>query len=126
MCQKDIREFQLAVGAIRAGVNILLKMEGIKPSDLDAVLLAGAFGNFIRRASAVRTGIIPDIDHDRVNFVGNTASLGAKLALVSDAGKELAEKAGRAAKHIDLSKDPSFHDEFCDAMIFPVIDVSKV
>ena len=119
LCQKDIRELQLANGAIRAGINIVLKMEGLKPADLCCILLAGAFGNFIRRNNAVRIGMLPSIPSDRIRFVGNTSSFGAKRALLSSAEKLYATEIGRKTQHVDLSLSPDFQSEFSDAMLFP-------
>lgn len=117
--QKDIRELQLANGAIRTGINILLKMEGLAPSDLDSVMLAGAFGNFIRRNNARRIGMLPAIPCERIRFVGNTASFGAKRVLLSTAEAEYAAAVARKTHHVDLSLNPEFQNEFSSAMIFP-------
>ncbi len=117
--QKDIRELQLAAGAIRAGVNILLKNAGITAMDISEVLLAGGFGNFIRRNHALRIGLLPLVPHEKIKFIGNAASLGAKLALLSVDEREYAEKLRKHAEHVDLSMDPEFQNEFASAMIFP-------
>jgi len=121
--QKDVRELQLASGAIRAGINILLRRAGLAPSDLGAVLLAGAFGNFIRRSNARRIGLLPQMARGKIHFIGNAASLGARLALLSSAERARAGELGRAAEHIDLSLDAAFQMEFGEAMLFPVDDV---
>jgi uncharacterized 2Fe-2S/4Fe-4S cluster protein (DUF4445 family) len=117
--QRDVRELQLANGAIRAGINILLKTAGLQPGDLRHVLLAGAFGNFIRRSNAKRIGMLPPIPCRRVQYVGNTASFGAKRALLSTAEKEYAAQIIRQVRHVDLSLDPEFQGEFSQAMILP-------
>ncbi|MBN1675160.1 MAG: DUF4445 domain-containing protein [Kiritimatiellae bacterium] len=117
--QKDVRELQLATGAIRAGVNILLRRVGLAPGDLGSVLLAGAFGNFIRRSNARRIGLLPQISGDRIHFIGNAASLGAKLALLSADERECADRLRRKTEHVDLSLDPEFQMEFGMAMMFP-------
>ena len=121
--QKDIRELQLANGAIRAGINILLRHAGLEAEQLGAVLLAGAFGNFIRRKNARRIGMLPPIPCDRIRFMGNTASLGAKMMLLSKAEEEYAARVTLAAKHVDLSLDPEFQMEFGEAMLFPEQDI---
>jgi uncharacterized 2Fe-2S/4Fe-4S cluster protein (DUF4445 family) len=121
--QRDIREFQLASAAIRAGITILLNRAGMQASDLGALLLAGAFGNFIRRGNARRTGLLPQIPCDRIRFIGNAASLGAKLALLSVNERKYAEELRRKTKHVDLSLDPDFQIQFSDAMMFPESDV---
>jgi uncharacterized 2Fe-2S/4Fe-4S cluster protein (DUF4445 family) len=121
--QKDIRELQLATGAIRAGINILLKNEGLTPNDLGSVLLAGAFGNFIRRKNARRIGMLPQIPCDRIRFMGNTASFGAKMVLLSRTEEEYAARVTRETRHLDLSLDPEFQMEFSAAMLFPEQDI---
>lgn len=117
--QKDIRELQLAAGAIRSGINILLQMVGLRPDQVDEVLLAGAFGNFIRRNHACRIGLLPQIPSDRIKFVGNVASLGAKLVLLSMEEREYAAKLRNRIEHVDLSTSLDFQNEFASAMIFP-------
>lgn len=117
--QRDIRELQLANGAIRAGINILLNTAGLQASDLESVLLAGAFGNFIRRNHARRIGMLPPIPCSRIRFVGNTASFGAKRALLSTGEKAYAARVMRDVRHVDLSLDPEFQMEFAAAMLLP-------
>jgi uncharacterized 2Fe-2S/4Fe-4S cluster protein (DUF4445 family) len=117
--QRDIRELQLANAAIRAGINILIKTAGLGPADLDSVLLAGAFGNFIRRSSAVRIGMLPQMEHHQVRFVGNTASFGAKRVLLSRKEASYANDIRRKCTHVELSSNPEFQEEFGNAMIFP-------
>ena len=117
--QRDVREVQLATGAIRAGISILLRRAGLEPEDLGGVLLAGAFGNFIRRSNAMRIGLLPPIAGARIRYVGNAASLGAKLALLSGDEREYAETLRRKTQHVDLSMDPAFQEEFGAAMLFP-------
>jgi uncharacterized 2Fe-2S/4Fe-4S cluster protein (DUF4445 family) len=117
--QKDIRELQLANGAIRAGIGILLAMEGLEPGDLGAVFLAGAFGNFIRRSNALRIGMFPQIASEKIRFVGNTASFGAKRVLLSSDERDRANAVAAQAQHVDLSLSPDFQMQFSEAMLFP-------
>jgi len=117
--QKDVRELQLAAGAIRAGINILLRRVGLQPNDLGDILLAGAFGNFIRRSNAQRVGLLPPISRGRIRFIGNAASLGAKLALLSAKERAYATRLQETTKHVDLSLDAEFQADFGMAMIFP-------
>jgi len=117
--QKDVRELQLASGAIRAGVNILLKMEGLTPGKLGAVLMAGGFGNFIRRRNARRIGMLPPVPCERIRFMGNTSLFGAKMVLLSKDEEKYAAHVTEASQHIDLSLNPGFQEEFSSAMLFP-------
>jgi uncharacterized 2Fe-2S/4Fe-4S cluster protein (DUF4445 family) len=123
--QRDIRELQLANAAIRAGINILLRMAGLKASDLGEVLLAGAFGNFIRRNHARRIGMLPPVPCSRIRFVGNTASFGAKRALLSTQEKTYAGLILEKVRHVDLSLDPEFQMEFSSTLLFPEHDLDE-
>ena len=120
LTQRDVRELQLAAGAIRAGITILLRRAGLKPADLEAILVAGGFGNFIRRGHAQRIGLLPpDVPRDRIRFQGNTSLAGARLAAVSQQARREAEQLARRTEHVDLSRDPDFRWAFAEAMIFP-------
>lgn len=120
LSQRDIREVQLGSGAIRTGISILLRMAGIGVADLKSVLIAGGFGNFIRRSSAQRIGLLPSgIEHHRIRYVGNTSLAGAEMALLSIDARRHAEELARRVKHVDLSTVAGFHEEFAEAMIFP-------
>ncbi len=117
--QRDVRELQLASGAIRAGINILLKRAGLEAHELGEVLLAGAFGNFIRRNHARRIGLLPPLPTERIRFIGNAASLGAKMVLLSADERRYADELCHRTEHVDLSLDADFQFEFSMAMMFP-------
>ncbi len=120
LTQRDLRELQLATGAIRAGIGILLRRAGVEPADLKSVLIAGGFGNFIRRSNAQRIGLMPsDVDRCRIRYQGNTSLAGARLTAVSRQARTMAEDLARRTEHVDLSTDPGFQTAFADAMIFP-------
>lgn len=119
LTQWDVRELQLAKGAIAAGIRILAQQWGAGPEDITRLHLAGAFGNYINRASAQRIGLI-DFPTEKVVPVGNTALLGAKLALFSPAEEELEFTCIRERmRHISLNEVPEFLDTYTDAMGFP-------
>ena len=120
LTQQDVRELQLGTGAIRAGVNILLKRAALATEDLHAVLIAGGFGSFIRRSMAQRIGLLPaEIPHSRIKYIGNAALNGARWALLSTRVRAEAEAVARSAQHVELSQDVEFQSEFAQAMIFP-------
>ncbi|MBI3987280.1 MAG: DUF4445 domain-containing protein, partial [Lentisphaerae bacterium] len=122
LTQKDIRELQLATAAIRAGIRILLGMEGLDVGELHGVLLAGAFGNFIRRNHARRIGLLPPLPGNRIRFIGNASLFGAKRALLSVDEKNYASRLAKTTRHVDLSLSPDFQMEFSSAMLFPEED----
>ena len=120
LTQRDLRELQLATGAIRAGVVILLRRAGLEPKDLQRVLIGGGFGNFIRRSNAQRIGLLPrEIEHRRIRYMGNTSLAGARLAALSLRARQQAEQLARRTEHVDLSTDKDFQEAFAEAMIFP-------
>ncbi|MBI2311588.1 MAG: DUF4445 domain-containing protein [Betaproteobacteria bacterium] len=117
--QQDIRECQLAKGAIRAGAMLLLQEMGITENDLAEVQLAGAFGNFLDPESALRAGLTPNVPLDRIRSVGNAAGVGAKLALLSVQERKRAIRIAQRTEHIQLSGSAAFQKAFTVAMQFP-------
>ncbi|MFH1824166.1 MAG: ASKHA domain-containing protein [Candidatus Firestonebacteria bacterium] len=123
--QKDIREIQLAKGAMLAGITILMKELGIGANEIKEVLIAGAFGNYIRAEKALAIGLIPQISLEKIIFCGNAAEEGARKALVSVDSRKEAEEIAKNVKYVDLSSSPCFQDIFADSMMFPKIEKHK-
>lgn len=119
LTQEDIRQVQLAKGAIAGGIRVLQGVLGVTDADLAELLLAGGFGNYLSIASAARIGLIPALPPGRVRYVGNAAHLGAQLALLSEAERARAAALARAIQHVPLATHPEFQDLFVDAMNFP-------
>lgn len=120
LTQKDVREFQLAKGAISAGVRVMLDVISRDPAEVDRVLLAGAFGSRLKPASALRVGLIPDgIPEDRISFVGNAALSGTRLSLLNEELRQEAEILARETRYIELSGRLDFQMAFADGMEFP-------
>jgi len=119
LTQADIRQLQLAKAAIAAGIRVLLGRLGARPSDVLRVYLAGAFGNCVGHTSARRIGLI-DFPEEKIEAVGNTALLGAKLALFG-ADREACEFADvrKRIEHVSLAVDPTFMDVFVAETRFP-------
>jgi uncharacterized 2Fe-2S/4Fe-4S cluster protein (DUF4445 family) len=119
LSQADVRELQLAKGAIAAGFRILLERAGAKASDVSRLYLAGAFGNYINRASARRIGML-EFPLDAIRPAGNTALHGAKIALFERGGEGGAyADLRRRVEHVPLAADPQFQDFYAEAMAFP-------
>jgi uncharacterized 2Fe-2S/4Fe-4S cluster protein (DUF4445 family) len=115
LTQADIRELQLAKAACAAGIRILLKRLGASAQDVASLYLAGAFGNYVSRAGARRIGLL-GFPGEVVHPSGNTALLGAKLALFSP-GLDLDAVRARV-EHLSLAADPEFQDIFVSEMAF--------
>jgi len=116
--QRDVRELQLAKAAIRAGIEILMKELGITHADVKRVYLAGAFGNYIRPASALAIGLIPTFPNAEIVPVGNAAGSGAKEALLSRAMLREATAVLAHVEYLELSGRADFQEEFAEAMLF--------
>jgi uncharacterized 2Fe-2S/4Fe-4S cluster protein (DUF4445 family) len=117
--QKDIRELQLAKGAVAAGIEILMAQMGVTAADIDCIYLAGALGNYVNPISAMRIGLIPLVDIQKVSSVGNAASTGAAMALLSKKKWEQVSAIADRVEHVELSLDPGFYEAFIAAMDFP-------
>lgn len=118
--QEDFRKIQLAAGAIRTGVTLLLKRSGITPSELASFRVAGGFGRNIRPECAQRLGLVPaEISLDRVEFIGNSSLAGAVQAAVSTERWAAAETLARGTQCVDLSQEEGFSDVFMDSMFWP-------
>lgn len=113
--QKDVRELQLAKGAIRLGIEALLEDAGIEKDSLDQVIIAGAFGTFINVESAIIIGMLPDLPLDRFSQVGNAAGTGARLALLSRQERDKAIQIANLDGYIELAKVPNFNMRFAEA-----------
>ncbi len=116
LTQRDVRELQLAKGAIRAGILILLREFGIEEDDVAEVLLAGAFGSYISPASARDIGLIPHLPLDRLTAVGNAAGQGAVMALLSTEQREEAIRVAQAVQHVELAAQADFQRQFMNAL----------
>ena len=119
LTQDDVRQLQLAKGAIGGGIRMLQHVLQVPDEALTDLMLAGGFGNYLSIRSAVRIGLIPPLAPDRIRYVGNAAALGAQLALVSEAERARAERLARSIEHLSLATHPDFQDLFVDAMNFP-------
>jgi uncharacterized 2Fe-2S/4Fe-4S cluster protein (DUF4445 family) len=116
--QKDIRELQLAKGAIMAGIRVLMQEMEVCVQELDRILLAGAFGNYISIESAMGIELLPPVSIEKVKTIGNAAGKGAQRALLSVAEKKRAIIIAQSAMHIELSIDKRFQEEFIRSLSF--------
>jgi uncharacterized 2Fe-2S/4Fe-4S cluster protein (DUF4445 family) len=113
--QKDVRELQLAKAAIRLGIQALVTAEGITESDVEQVIIAGAFGTYINIESAITIGMLPPLPLERFKQVGNAAGTGARLALISQSQRAKAEQIAQHAGYIELATVPNFNRKFAEA-----------
>jgi uncharacterized 2Fe-2S/4Fe-4S cluster protein (DUF4445 family) len=119
LTQMDVRELQLAKAAVAAGVQVLMERMGIAVENIDTIYLAGALGNYVNPYSAMRIGLIPSTPPEKIVSLGNAASAGARLALLSKSHWREAADIARRIEHIELSMQPDFETNFIEAMDFP-------
>lgn len=119
LTQDDVRQLQLAKGAIAAGIELLRRVAGLEVTAIDELMLAGGFGNYLSVASAVRIGLIPALPPARIRYVGNAAALGAQLCLLSEAERASATRVAGQIEHVALAAHPDFEQVFVEAMNFP-------
>jgi uncharacterized 2Fe-2S/4Fe-4S cluster protein (DUF4445 family) len=114
--QRDVRQLQLAKGAMRTGVQVLLETAGRRQQELEQVIIAGAFGTYIDVGSAIEVGMLPHLPLERFRQVGNAAGTGARLALISRTMRaEAASLAARVA-YVELATAPRFREVFAQSM----------
>ena len=117
--RKDVSEIQLAKGAIRAGVDVLLDEAGVEVEEVERVVVAGAFGTYLDVASARAIGMFPPLPLNRFDQVGNAAGIGAKLALLSRRFREVATAIAERVEYIELTTDARFSSAYMNAMGLP-------
>ncbi len=116
---RDIREVQLAKGSIMTAATLACRHLGFDVLALDEVLVAGAFGNYVRKSSARRIGLVPGIDPERIHLVGNAAGVGARLALLDRDVRGRARSLAEHAESIELATRPDYQSTFMDLLSFP-------
>lgn len=119
LTQKDLRELQLAKAAIAAGIKILLKTMGAGIEDIDTIYLAGALGNYVHPLSAMRIGLLPKVNPEKITSLANAASTGANMILLSKRYWERSAKIANFLEHLEMSGHADFFDSFVEEMNFP-------
>jgi uncharacterized 2Fe-2S/4Fe-4S cluster protein (DUF4445 family) len=114
----DVRQVQLAKGAIQSGVTILMKEMGITPADIDKVYLAGAFGRAMNKENLRRLGFFQNIEDEKISGIGNSALAGAQLMLLSRKHLERLNRLHDSIEFLELSSYAGFMEAFSDAMMF--------
>jgi len=122
LTQKDVREVQLAKAAIAGGIQTLMDEMGVGVEDIDRIYLAGALGNYIDRNSAMRVGLIPRTSLRKVSSLGNAASTGASMVLLSKNHWTMVNEIAKSVEHIELSCRADFNQYFIEHMDFPEIN----
>lgn len=115
---RDIRQLQLIKGSILAGARTLLSHWGAGVEAIEQVLVAGAFGSFLRKASVQAIGLVPLVDAERIRFVGNAAGVGARMGLVDVASWQRAQAVRQRTEYVELGGTSEYQDLFAESMGF--------
>ena len=115
--QNDVRNIQLGKSALYAGAKLLMNRAGI--TEVDKVVLAGAFGSYIDTKHAMILGLIPNCDLAKVHAVGNAAGDGARIALLNKQKRVEAQELVEWVTYVETAVDPDFQDEFANAIHIP-------
>jgi uncharacterized 2Fe-2S/4Fe-4S cluster protein (DUF4445 family) len=116
--RKDVHEIQLAKGAIRAGIDILLGEAGLSYESIEEFIVAGAFGTYLNIPSAIQIGMFPALPVERFRQVGNAAGMGAKQMLISGERRRMAAEIVRQVEYLELTTNSTFTDAFMQALHF--------
>ena len=119
--QGDVRQVQLAKGAILSGFIALLNKAGITMDDLDKVMIAGQFGAHLPAESLTGTGILPEEVKDKLVYVGNSSKTGAYMALMSKKAKKEMEELASHMDYMELGATDNYERLFSDCLIFPEV-----
>lgn len=119
IAQPDIENLLRAKAAIYSGAKVLLDVMHHSFDDVEQLLVAGGFGNYLDRAKAMTLGMIPDIPLERIRFVGNTALIGAKMAMLSTDAFQASLTIAHGATYYDLITYPHYYEEFMSAKFIP-------
>ena len=122
--QADIENLIRSKAGVFAAIKVLMDSTQTKTEDIDAIYLAGGFGNFLNVQQAVTIGMLPDVPLEKIQFVGNTSIAGAKTVLLSREALETAEQIAKSMTYFDLMSHPGYMDEFIRANFLPHTDLS--
>jgi len=121
----DIENLIRAKGAIFSGCMTLLAEVGMGMQDIDRIILAGGFGSYVDLEKAITIGLLPEIDADKVTFIGNSSLLGAKMSSLTNRIRKDVVEATRSMTNFELSETPSYMDNYVAALFLPHTDINQ-
>ncbi len=121
----DIENLIRAKGAIYSGCMTLLEEVGMDIQDIDRIILAGGFGSYVDLEKAMTIGLLPEIDLDKVTFIGNGSLMGAKMSSLTNRIRQDVVKVTRMMTNFELSETASYMDNYVAALFLPHTDINK-
>jgi uncharacterized 2Fe-2S/4Fe-4S cluster protein (DUF4445 family) len=116
--QKDVREIQLAVAALKTGITMILKEYHLKKDELDGIFIAGAFGNYLNIQNSIKIGLIPEINEEKCIFIGNSSLAGARALLLSIPAREEIDSLVKKIQYLSLANNSLFQKYFIESLKF--------
>jgi uncharacterized 2Fe-2S/4Fe-4S cluster protein (DUF4445 family) len=123
--ESDLKNLIYSKGAVYAGFTTLLGEAGLDFSMVDRIIITGGFGQYLNIDKAVAIGLLPDIDHNKFTYMGNSSIVGAYMALLSTAYRQEAREICNNMTYVDFSSNPRYMDEFTSALFLPHTDLEK-
>ena len=123
--QADISNLIFSKGAIYTAASVLAKKMGFQLQDIKKLYIAGGFGNYLNIEKAIMIGLLPDIDRDKLQFIGNSSLAGARLCLLSQEAMKKAEEIGKKMTYIELSADSDYMHEYTASLFLPHTDIDR-
>lgn len=117
LSQEDIREFQLGKGAVQTAIVMVLEEMGISLAEVDSLMVAGAFGNHLNGEDAITLGLLPDLDREKIFFIGNSSLEGARCVLLNQYERQRTERIAEESQFVELATRPEFQDRFAMSMM---------
>jgi len=118
LTQDDVRQMQLACAAIKSGLRLMLKANGLSIEDLEGIFIAGAFGSYLNVRNSMALGLLPRMDEKRVVFVGNASLAGSRLLLVAQEARREVESLVQRVRYMSLASERQFQDFYIRALEF--------
>lgn len=122
--ENDIANLIRTKGAVFSACSLLLKNVGLAFDDLEAVYIAGGFGQYLNIENAVNIGLFPDLPRQRFHYLGNSSLLGAYLILISDKNRDLVNETAGKMTYIELNMEPDYMNEYTGSLFLPHTDMS--
>jgi uncharacterized 2Fe-2S/4Fe-4S cluster protein (DUF4445 family) len=125
LTEPDLDNLMRAKGAIYSGCITLLEEVGLTMQDIDQIYLAGGFGSYVDLEKAMVIGLLPEIDPDRVRFIGNGSLMGAKMSSLTNRIRKDVVEVTKRMTNFELSETPSFMDNYVAALFLPHTDMDQ-
>lgn len=123
--EDDIENLKRSKGAIYSAIISLLRKIGKEPADIGRIYIAGGFGNYLNIDNAVFIGLLPDVQRDTYEFIGNSSLAGARMSLLSTTAFAATHVIFRNVTYVDLSSEPDYMDEYVASLFFPHTDLGR-